>query len=329
MSDTAAPTRRAALIGAAGLLAAGAARAQIAPGDEQVRLWPGRPPGDTGARIVRRVDDQSKTPGHPDRWVRGIADPVLVVRRPARPNGAAVLVMPGGGYGFLSYDNEGLSQAAWLNARGVTAFILLYRLPGEGWNERALVPLQDAQRAMRLIRAGASRFGIDPRRVAVLGFSAGGHLAGSLATRHGERVYAPVDAADRLSARPDLAGLLYPVVTMVAPFTHEGSRDALLGPDSSEAARRAASVELRVDATTPPCFLAHCGDDGLVPVANSLSLYSALQGAGRPAELAVFDEGGHGFGVRLPAAMPAAIWPSLFARFAARRGLFPEAAAST
>jgi len=297
--------------------------AQILPSDEVLPLWPTGIPGDQRRHPARRVDDQAHGGPTPDRWVTGIAAPVLVVRRPARPNGSAVLVMPGGGYEFLSYDNEGTSQAAWLNKRGITAFILLYRLPGEGWDNRPLVPLQDAQRAMRVIRGRAMRDRIDPRRVAVLGFSAGGHLAGSIATRHAEPVYRPVDALDRLSARPDLAGLIYPVVSMEAPFTHAGSRDALLGADASAAMRHAASVEARVTADTPPTFLAHAGDDGLVPVANSLALYATLHAAKRPAELHVFDEGGHGFGTRLPRSMPAAAWPQLFHAFGLKRGVFP------
>jgi acetyl esterase/lipase len=319
-----AASRRQFLAAGAGLatLAAIPARAQLAPGDESLALWPGAIPGDRHATIARKIEDQSKDPAHPDRWVTGIAKPMLVVRRPARPNGAAVLVMPGGGYGFLSYDNEGTEQAAWLNARGITAFILLYRLPGEGWNQRQLVPLQDAQRAMRVIRSRAGDFGIDPARVAVLGFSAGGHLAGSLATRFGEQVYAPVDAADRLSARPDLAGLLYPVVSMEAPFTHGGSRDNLLGADAPAALRRGASVETRVTKDTPPTFLVHSGDDGLVPVANSIALYNALLAAGRPAALHVFDESGHGYGVRPKPPMTTAAWPELFHAYGVRKGVF-------
>lgn len=311
------------LIGGAAALSAMPAAAQTGPGDEIVELWPGPPPGDTGARIVRKVADQSRGAATPDRWVTGIARPVLVVRRPARPNGAAVLLCPGGGYGFLSYDNEGTSQAAWLNARGVTAFILLYRLPNEGWASRALVPLQDAQRAMRVIRARAAGFGIAANRVAVLGFSAGGHLAGSLATRHALATYAPVDAADRLSARPDLAGLVYPVVSFSAPFTHAGSRDMLLGPEQTPAQRRDWSIETRVDAATPPILLVHASDDGLVPPDNSIALYQAMRAAGRPAALHIFEDGGHGFGVRLPATRSASAWPSLFATFAAGQGIFP------
>ena len=317
--------RRAALIAAAGLAALPPlAAAQTSSADEVIELWPGSPPGDIGTRITRKVEDQSKDPAKHDRFVSGIVRPVLVVRRPARPNGAAMLVMPGGGYGFLSYDNEGISQAQWLNARGITAFILLYRLPDEGWARREDVPLQDAQRAMRLIRAGAGNFGIDKARVAIVGFSAGGHLAGSLATRHGEQVYAPVDAADRESARPDVAGLIYPVISLDAPFTHGGSRDNLLGAGASADMRRARSVEMRVDADTPPVFLVHASDDGLVPPANSIAMFQAMEAAKRPVALHIFEDGGHGFGTRLPKTMQASTWPDLFMTFAARHGLLAQ-----
>ena len=317
-------TRRG-LIGAAAATAlAGRALSQTGAGDEVVPLWPKAIPGASGRPVARKVEDHARTPGSTDRWTTGIDAPALVVKRPASPNGAAVLLVPGGGYGFLSYDNEGIEQARWLNALGVTCFILLYRLPGEGWGDRHLVPLQDAQRAMRVIRAGATRFGVDAARIAVLGFSAGGHLAGSLATRHGEAAYAPVDAADRLSARPDLAGLIYPVISMDAAITHQGSRDKLLGPAPDAAMLAAASVERRVDAATPPVFLAHASDDRTVPVANSLAMYTAMLAANRPAELHVFDEGGHGFGVRLAKAVPASAWPTLFAAYAARKGVFPH-----
>lgn len=317
-----APTRRALLAAlAAAPLMPGVAAAQA--GDETLPLWPGSPPGAPATLPTRKVEQRSKTAGFNDRWLTGIAMPTLTVRRPAQPNGAAVMLIPGGGYGFLAFDNEGEEQARWLTARGVTCFILTYRLPGEGWRDRALVPLQDAQRGLRLIRAHAARYGIDAKRVAVIGFSAGGHLAGSLATRHAERTYAPVDASDRLSARPDLAGLIYPVVSLSEPFTHVGSRDNLLGTPSDETARRAASVERQVDAQTAPVFLVHASDDGTVPIANSLALYQALLAAQRPAELHAFDKGGHGFGVRLPAGTPAAAWPTLFAAYSARLGLLP------
>jgi acetyl esterase/lipase len=324
-------SRRGLLALAAGAMAAPAltpawANVSVGAADEVLPLWPGTPPGGPApAGLMEKAADQSHDPAHPDRFITGVSQPRLVVYRPAKPNGSAVMLLPGGGYGFLSYDNEGVTQARWLNALGITAFILLYRLPGEGWARRADVPLQDAQRAMRLIRANAGKYGLQPSRIAVLGFSAGGHLAGSIATRHAEKVYDPVDAADRVSARPDLAGLLYPVVSLSAPFTHGGSRDQLLGDGSSEDVRRRTSVELRVDADTPPCFLAHAGDDGLVPVANSIALYTALQAQGHPAELHIFAKGGHGFGVRPPADMPVSAWPRLFTAFATSQNIVPRA----
>lgn len=313
------PTRRSLLGGGIALMAASAATrvaAQPPKGaDEVIPLWPGTPPGGAGIHLTEKAVDQSHDPAHPDRWLTQIGTPMLVVKRAAKPNGTAVMSIPGGGYGFLAYDNEGTEQAAWLNARGVTTFILLYRLPGEGWAQRADVPLQDAQRAMRLIRANAGRFGIHPDHVAILGFSAGGHLAGSLATRFDDKVYDPVDDTDNLSARPDLAGLIYPVITM-GPEAHVGSRDNLLGNASTKAERDAYSVENNVTEGTPPVFLCCAGDDGVVPPVNSLMMYQAMLKAGQPAELHAFEKGGHGFGVRLPQGMPGSHWPDLFMRFA-------------
>ncbi|MEG3088910.1 alpha/beta hydrolase [Sphingomonas sp. PB4P5] len=317
------PTRRTVIGGLAAATLATPALTQAAPAgpSETIALWPGKAPGAPAAMPTRKVEQRSSDPKFNDRWITGVDRPMLDVRRPATPDGSAVMLLPGGGYGFLSWDNEGEEQARWLTARGVTCFILSYRLPGEGWANRATVPLADAQRGLRLIRARAAAYGVDPRRVAVLGFSAGGHLAGSLATRHAEAVYAPVDATDRLSARPDLAGLIYPVVSLAAPFTHGGSRDMLFGPTQPPALLRAASVETRVTVDTPPMFLSHASDDGLVPIANSLALYQALLDAKRPAELHAFDQGGHGFGARLPKTVPASAWPDLFTGFAQRHGV--------
>lgn len=323
-------SRRALLAGLAMAGIAGAtigSKAQAGPrairyAGPSIALWPGAAPGAPTTLPTRAVEQRSTDASFDDRWVTGVASPTIEVRRPAYQDGSAVLIIPGGGYGFLSVDNEGEEQARWLSGRGVTCFILYYRIPGEGWKNRSTVPLQDAQRAMRLIRSRAADFGVDPKRLLVLGFSAGGHLAGSIATRFDERVYAPVDAADELSARPDLVGMIYPVVTLAQPFVHAGSRDALLGPGSGAAARKAASVEARVTDATPPVFLAHASDDGLVPIANSVALYGALLTKNRPAEFHGFDRGGHGFGARLPADVPAHAWPDLFHAYGHRQGIF-------
>jgi len=162
----------------------------------------------------------------------------------------------------------------------------------------------------------------DISRRAVLGFSAGGHLGESLATRQAELVYAPVDGADQLSARPDVTGLIYPVINLDSASTHLESRGDLLGADAPTAKWSLYSVDKRVTAATPPMFLVRAADDGLVQVANTLALYQARLDAKRPAELHVFDEDGHGFGARVPRTVPTSAWPSLFAAFAARKGVF-------
>ncbi|KTF68499.1 alpha/beta hydrolase [Sphingomonas sp. HT-1] len=315
--------RRHLLAGMAAAAGAAALPAQAfqAVAEDVLPLWPDSPPGAPATLPTPKFDQRSKDPAFNDRWLTGIGRPSLTVRRPPQPNGTAVMLIPGGGYGFLAIDNEGEEQARWLNAIGVTAFILHYRLPTEGWSNRSIVPLADAQRALRLIRASATRYGVDAKRVLTLGFSAGGHLAGSLATRHAERVYAPVDAADQQSARPDLAGLIYPVVSLSASFTHGGSRDNLFGTAADPKALSQASVENRVTGDTPPLFLAHASDDGLVPIANSLALYQAALATQCPSELHAFDQGGHGFGVRLQKTVPAAAWPTLFAAYARRSGV--------
>lgn len=305
--------------GATMSLAATGAAAAVPLGSETVRLWPSRAPGWT-APIALQVKENG-SPGKPDRGINGVGDPMLIVCRAARPNGSGMLVIPGGGYVWESFDNEGTRQAAWLNARGITAFILVYRLPAEGWARHADVPLQDAQRAMRLIRAGAARYGVARDRLGVLGFSAGGHLAGSLATRFAEPVYDAVDVTDRENARPDIAGLIYPVVTMRPDLTHAGSHNALIGPSADAAMIDHYSVERRVGADTPPIFLVHSADDKTVPVQNSLLMYQAMLAAKRGAAMHLFETGGHGFGINLPPSEPAHDWPDLLFRFAAAHGV--------
>lgn len=293
--------------------------APLWPALERIRLWPGTPPGGPPRAAEPGWRMFGDRPGR-QLWIRGIATPEIHVFRPARPDGSALLALPGGGYGFLSVQNEGLNVAQRFNAEGTSVFVLAYRLPGEGWANRHLVPLQDAQRAMRLLRARAGDLRIDPRRLGVIGFSAGGHLAADLATASAEPVYRPVDAADRQSARPAFAGLVYPVTGLTAGLTHGGSRDNLLGPAPSAALVAARSPLGRVGPDTPPSFLVHAADDDLVPIDNSLRWLAACRAAGIPCEAHLFDSGGHGFGLGLPPGSPGALWPELFALWLRRHG---------
>ncbi len=288
---------------------------------ESIPLWPGEAPGLTNAALAEVVTERSTTPGLTDRAVTGIRRPRLDVFRPAKPNGAAMLVIPGGGYARVVLDKEGYELAPWLAERGITAFVLFYRLPAEGWRDPANTPLADAQRAMRLIRSRAKESGIDAARVGAMGFSAGGHLCADLAVRHGRKVYAPVDAVDRLDARPALAAPIYPVVSMDDSIAHGGSRTNLIGADATDSFIAEHSPDQQVTKDTPPCFLAHAQDDATVPVANSIALHSALRAAGVPVEMHLFEKGGHGFGWgRRTAGLPAHLWPELWLAWAKGRG---------
>jgi acetyl esterase/lipase len=255
--------------------------------------------------------------GWPAPFVANVATPELRIFSPKRANGHAVLVIPGGGYQFVSVQNEGADFAAKLNERGYTVFVLVYRLPAEGWQQGGDVPLQDAERAMRVIRANAARWAIDPRTLSVVGFSAGGHLAATLATDFAQPVYAPVDAADTGSARPFAAALIYPVVTMALPGTHAVSRELLLGPNPSPTQIARRSAQLHVGADTPPLFLVHALDDPAVPVTNSLDLLAAMRTANRPVEAHLLQEGGHAFASGY-AGSPTATWIDTFDAWLAR-----------
>ena len=308
-------------LAAAGVPAATLAIAPDYPDDptEVLPLWPGLPPGAPAKLPDEQYVERAKPGESHDRYAAQIARPTISVFRPARPNGNAVLLAPGGAYIRVVSDKEGYDSARWLTAHGITAFVLRYRLPGGGWTHASDVPLQDAQRAVRLIRAKARDLAIDPERLGAIGFSAGGHVVASLAVHHDMPVYDPVDAADRLSARPQVAGLLYPVIQMGA-HAHIGSRDELLGKDPTEAAVVAYSPDRHVTTTTPPTILVHAADDPSVPLENSLGMFAALRSANIPSELHVFEKGGHGFGLRLPPGATANAWPDLFLRFARNHG---------
>ncbi len=287
------------------------------PPAERIALWPGEPPGMAATPPIAAPTMNGPT-GERQLWLRGIARPELNVFRPPRPDGSALLVIPGGGYNFVSVQNEGIDVARRFNPSGTAVFVLTYRLPDEGWHHRERVPLQDAQRAMRLLRAQAMQFDVDPERIGVLGFSAGGHLAADLATAFSEPCYEAKDAADRLSARPYVAGLIYPVASLRPGITHADSRDNLLGPGASAAAIARHSPAEHVSAHTPPCFLVHAMDDAAVPVAASLAMIDGCRRAGVAVEAHLFESGGHGFGLPALVDAPAYAWPELFMAWSRR-----------
>ncbi len=236
--------------------------------------------------------------------------PTLTVWLPSPENaaGAAIVVCPGGGYGMLAVDHEGTQIAEWLNSRGIAAFVLEYRHRGRGYGHPA--PLQDAQRAIRTVRARADAFGVDPKRIGILGFSAGGHLASTAATHFDAGDPDAEDSIDRVSCRPDFAVLCYAVLALGEPFTHAGSQRNLLGPDAPDDLIRGLSSEKQVSPDTPPTFLWHTDEDKAVPSENSVQFYLACRRHGVPAELHVFHTGHHGLG--LAANVPGAnAWPNL------------------
>jgi acetyl esterase/lipase len=259
------------------------------------KLWPGRAPGETKelppeADLTKPTDDLIA--GRRIIKLGNVSDPTITIYRPdpAKDTGAAVLVCPGGGYYILAMDLEGTEVCAWLNSIGVTGVLLKYRVPAREGQPRHLAPLQDAQRALGLVRHRAAELGLDPHRIGVLGFSAGGHLAAELSNHHDERIYPAVDDADRTSCRPDFAVLVYPGYLAV-----KEKGDAL-------------AEDLPVSATnTPPTFLVMAEDDP-VRVENALVYYAALKNAQVPAELHVYPQGGHGYGLRRTA-NPVTAWP--------------------
>jgi len=304
--------RRDLLLGtlAAGLAGPAAAQAPAPPApDAEIDLWPKGAPGMPAIRPPEAVRERSTDPGYNDRILTDIARPRLAIFRPARPSGAAVLIMPGGGYSWVVIDKEGHEMARLLAARGIAAFVLFYRLPHQGWAAGPDVPLADARRAMALVRA---QRGVDPRRVCAMGFSAGGHVCASLLARFG-------DAA----ARPDAAALIYPVVSMSAPNAHAGSRRNLIGERATAAVERAYSPHLHVPADAPPAFLLHAEDDASVPVANTLLMRDALRARGIATETHLFPDGGHGFGLRLARGKSVEHWPDLFLAWGRYRRLWP------
>jgi acetyl esterase/lipase len=222
--------------------------------------------------------------------------PTMAVYKAPRPNGTAIIVFPGGGYGALALVHEGRQWAYWYNAMGITAFVVKYRL---GPRYHHPIELGDAQRAIRTVRARAAEFGVSSDRIGIMGFSAGGHLASTAATHFDAGLADPRDAIDRAGSRPDFLILGYPVISFDAAITHAGSVRNLLGDNPDPKLIENLSNDLQVTARTPPTFLFHTANDGAVPVENSIRFFLALRKAGVPAELHVFENGPHGVGMAL------------------------------
>ncbi|WP_405380034.1 prolyl oligopeptidase family serine peptidase [Maribacter sp. LLG6340-A2] len=262
---------------------------------EEIDLWPNGVPGS----IQNNDYKESYTYDALDR-VRGVAKvskPTLTpfLADSSIANGTAVIICPGGGYSHLAINKEGYKVAKWLNTLGISAFVLKYRMPtDETMTNKTVGPLQDAQEAIRMVRKNAKQYQIDTNKVGVLGFSAGGHFASTLSTHFNDKVYEH-DAS--ISARPDFSVLVYPVISMKDGVTHAGSKRNLLGEHPSEERINHYSNALRVNNTTPPTFLVHATDDTVVPVENSLEYYNALKQFNVPAEMHVYENGGHGFGL--------------------------------
>lgn len=264
-----------------------------------VPLWPGDAPGAKGK-------EPADVPGH-----------ILYQAPPSQANGAAIVVCPGGGYGGLAMDHEGHQIARWLNANGITALIVKYRL-GPRYHHPA--PLQDTQRAVRTTRFHAKAWGVDPERVGILGFSAGGHLASTVGTHFDKADPDAADPIDRQSNRPDFMVLMYPVITLDGPFAHVGSRNNLLGKNPDPKLVDSLCNDKMVTPQTPPTFLVHTSEDTAVPPQNSVLFYLALKKNKVPAELHIFEKGRHGLGLG-PKDLPYASWPDRCLAWLQSRGL--------
>ena len=259
-------------------------------------LWQGDPPNyrETGEVTIWDTADIVR--------VRNVHKPDIAVFLPLKKNatGEAVVICPGGGYGILAYDWEGSDIARWLNSRGIAAFVLKYRLPGSKSNiVPHKSPILDAQRAMRIVRSNAVVWNIDPGKIGIMGFSAGGHLASTLSTHYDAGDSSNPDPVEQVSCKPDFSVLVYPVISFTEDFQHSGSRINLLGKDADEELVKYYSNELQVNKDTPPAILIHSDDDKGVPVENSIAYYKALRANNVSSELHIYPYGGHGYSLAI------------------------------
>ena len=250
----------------------------------------------------QKSDETEIYPARDILWIEQIQTPTIEVFLPAKKQrtGKAVVICPGGGYHGVAYDWEGSDIAKWYNSKGIVAFVLKYRMPMSASIKVSYeAPIQDAQRAIRLVRFHAQKWGVKIDEVGIMGFSAGGHLASTLGTQFDTKNNFKETEIDTLSARPDFMVLVYPVVTMKEDYTHKGSRNSLLGENPTEQRITQFSNELQVTKNTPPTFIVHAGDDMVVPVENSLQLYKSLKDNGVLTEMHIYPKGGHGFALAI------------------------------
>lgn len=267
----------------------------VATAQQELPLYGGGPIPNSKPTADEEKVDSSGNPVHYS--LSKVSRPTLTVYLPAagKSNGTAVIICPGGGYDHLAFTHEGTDVGRALSEMGIAAFVLKYRLPSdETMVDKTIGPLQDAQRAIQLVRQRAADWGVNPAKVGIMGFSAGGHLASTAGT-HFEKAY--IDNGSHISLRPDFMVLLYPVISFNYSYTHHGSRDNLIGTHPDTALIREYSNELQVTAATPPTFIIHAEDDNVVPVVNTLYFYEALQRNGVLAEMHIYPKGGHGFGM--------------------------------
>jgi acetyl esterase/lipase len=296
-------------------LAAGQTAWQPSPGHTQLPIWPGVIPDaqpverpEVSGTVVDATGTKKLVGGRPWVYVARVSQPTMTVYSPLGSNiGVAVVVFPGGGYNVLAIDLEGTEACDWLISRGITCVLLKYRLPcvKSGAYRDCRTALQDAQRTVGLVRFQAARWHIDPHKIGVLGFSAGGHLVAAVATHFEKRLYPTLDAADATSCRPDFAIALYPGHLAVP------ERRFALNPD------------IRVTSRTPPTFLLHAEDDPVDPVENSLVYHAALRKAGVPTEMHAYVKGGHAFGLRRTS-LPITGWPELVERWLGAIGMMSK-----
>jgi acetyl esterase/lipase len=278
--------------------------------DFKLKVWPNGASDSNGITQPEEIFDGKR--------VRNVTEAEIYIYLPKMGvnKGAAIVICPGGGYGMEAMDHEGYDMAEWLALQGVAGIVLKYRLP----NGHDQIPLGDAQRAIRIVRQKAAEWGINPGKVGIAGSSAGGHLASTAGTKFDLGKPESTDPIDKYSCRPDFMLLLYPVITFDEQFGHMGSRTNLIGPGNKWELVEKYSNELHVTAQTPPTFLILSDDDGAVPPRNSIEFYMALKKFNIPAEMHIFRDGGHGFGMN-KINKPVDQWPNLFAQWMKAQGI--------